>query len=83
MKAIALLLCLALPAFAQDAPRAEVVDGGVFLPDAKAVEVAQRLKGCETERDELRKVPSPVVVAVIAVAVGLGAGFAVGWAVKK
>lgn len=82
-RAVAMALALALPAAAQDA---QVVDGGVLLPDAKAVEVAQRIKACEAERDTLKAAPPVIHPAIIAVIVGVlaaGAGFGAGYGVVK
>lgn len=82
-RAIALVLLLALPAFAQDA---QAVDGGVLLPDAKVVEIAQRIVKCEAERETYKAaVPAlhPALLAVIVGLVAAGAGFGAGFGVAS
>ncbi len=79
MKAIALLLVLALPAFAAapDAPLAVVVDGGTFLPYPLDVDTANRLQDAES-RPTKAALASVVVAAVAVAAACFGAGVAVG-----
>ncbi len=55
---------------------------GVLLSDIRAVEQAKRVIGCEAERDELRKLPSTVVVVLLVVG-ALVVGGATGFGVAK
>lgn len=83
MKALALVVALAVGAAHADEPKREplaplVLDvgtpapvRGVLVPEAKAIELAKAIKACEAERDALRKAPADVPWGVIvAVAVG-------------
>lgn len=95
MKALALVVLLALPAFAGDAPlRVEAQTPapftGTLVPDSVRVAEAKRVVACEAERDSLKVTVtesiSPAVVALLVVAgvvVGGAAGAGVVLAVKK
>lgn len=93
MRALAasLALLLAVPAYAaDDAPivlqaGAVAPVAGVLLPDAVAVAAAQRLKGCEAERDSLKAAPGPLHPAVVVALVVLGvvAGGAAGYGISQ
>ncbi len=85
MKALALLLMLAVPAAAQDAPVAVAVDAGyltpsagTFLPAPLDVETANRLTDAESRPSKATM--AVVVAAAVTVA---GACFAVGYAAGK
>jgi hypothetical protein len=80
MRAIVLaLLVAAVPARAEDFPVLEQGQAaptkGLLMPEAKAIELAQKLKGCEVEVEELRKLPPATPAAVV---VGAVAGLVVG-----
>lgn len=90
--AAALVLALAAPALAEDAPRAVVLRAGepapvegLLLPTTTAITAAQRTAACEARAEALEKAvtqaPTPIawwVVPLVAVlAAGAGAGLAV------
>lgn len=94
--AIALLITLPAPARAQrvvdlQAARLQVadggvehVDGGVWLDDAKTISVAKDLAQLRAENAHLREHAGdmPTAWVVGALVVGLGAGVALGFAVR-
>jgi len=91
VKALTALLCvlLAAPAFAEgDAPiivkaGEQVPVSGLLLPDAVAVKQAKRVTACEAENASLKKDAGvPVVVVVLAVALGVVVGGAAGYGIS-
>lgn len=101
MKGLAVALVVAMvapPAFADgadggtviydcpDAPRAEQVDGGWFLTNARERRITCEIAACEAHRDALMKPepekPSGLVLAIVVGLLAFGAGFAVDRLVK-
>lgn len=89
---VAALIAWSPSARAEDFPILEKGDAAPFkgslLPEAKVIELAQRLKGCEAEREALQQVPAPppalvVGAAIVGVVVGAVAGGVVVFALKK
>ena len=93
MKALALALCLALPVYAADVPRAELVRdpmSGAVTHIITLIDVATRNEAAcaaaEAERDSLKvsvkaaPSPVPVIVAVVVGVLAAGAAFAGGYA---
>lgn len=88
------LLLLAAPARADDYPVLEqgapAPVRGLLVPESKALELAQRIKGCEAELAVYKESPPPMPMGPV-IAVGLGAlvvgaivgGVVVAFAVKK
>ena len=92
MKALALVLCLALPVWAQEAPQtasdAPVVPvlvleagqaapgRGLFLSEPQAIAQAKRVSACEAERDSLKANLGVPVWVVVAVGVIAAGGAA-------
>lgn len=77
-RAVALLLLLSLPAVAED--------GGITLTDSQLIEVAQRIKACEAERETYKAAVPAIHPALVAIIVGLvagGAGFGIGFGVAS
>lgn len=95
MKALALVVLVALPSFAGDAPlrleaQAPAPFAGTLVPDETRVAEAKRVVACEAERDSLKVTVteslSPAVVVllvVVGVVVGGAAGAGVALAVKR
>lgn len=72
-----------------DIPRAVVLEAGqpapatgMFLPEALAVASEKDRQACHAERDSLQKSP-PVVAIVVAAAVALGGGIALGFGLAQ
>lgn len=91
MKALALVLVLALPCMAQDAPT--ILEAGqpapvkgLLMPEAVALQAAQKQVQLSAENESLKasvaSAPSWVVVAV-AVVVGLAGGVGIGYGVSR
>ena len=87
MKALALILCLAVPCLAQesDAPLAQLDGGVVCMPASSAMLLAGDLKGGDVEKENLRGhvQPAPLLAILGAVVVSLGAGIAIGIAIQS
>jgi len=96
-RALALCLCLALPAMAQDvaapdAPLKAVVlepgqaapSKGLFLSEPLALSQAKRVASCEAERDSLKaNMGVPLWLTVTVAVLAAGAGAAVTYAAVK
>lgn len=88
MKALALLLCLSFPAYADGASDVSILakgsiapHDGVLMSGEKSIELAKRIKGCEAENAALKskpvEVPWPVIVAVAVGGVVVGGALGV------
>lgn len=97
MKALVSALLVASVAFGEapdagvntDAPKAVVLttgqpapSTGMFLPEALAIASEKDRQACHAERDSLQKSP-PVVAVVVAAAVALGGGIALGFGLAQ
>lgn len=97
MKALLSALLVASVAFGDesdagvhaDTPRAVVLEvgqpapsTGMFLPEALAIASEKDRQACHAERDALQKAP-PVVAIVVAAAVALGGGIAIGYGLAQ
>lgn len=74
MKIVAIILCLALPAMAQE-------KSPLCLTPEQEIRLAQRLKGQQAQIESLKKdagIPVPFVVALIVGSIALGVGATVG-----
>lgn len=72
-----------------DAPRAVVLEAGqaapstgMFLPEALAITSEKDRQACHAERGSLQRSP-PVVAIVVAAAVALGGGIALGFGLAQ